>query len=390
MATIPKMTCTAGLYLHIPFCTQRCSYCDFYFVTAQRGQDAFVNALCTELSLGACEYPDVQVSTVYLGGGTPSRLPGSSIAHIMEHLNATYNLRQVREVTLEMNPEDLTPDGLAALRSCGITRVSLGIQSFFDDELAFMNRAHSADCALQAARYVAQAGFESWTMDLIFGLPGQSLDRWEANLKRAMAFSPPHISTYNLTIEPNTPLHKQVRLGQIVPARDDDVADAYQAAMDHLREAGYEHYEVSSFARAGHQAQHNRGYWTHSNYLGFGPSAHSFWWQSDIARRWSNVRNLRQYTENLAAGKGPPLELDEILSAADLAKERIMLGLRTAEGLCLHTLANTYGVDLAFSQSAELARLAAEGMIIRTEGIVRLTDRGRHVCDTITTRLLPD
>ena len=349
-----------------------------------------MDAVCAEISLAARKYSDSQVATVYVGGGTPSRLPDEAIARIMKHLDTSFDCGKVREVTLEMNPEDVTPQRLTTLRSFGFTRVSLGIQSFFDDELDFMNRVHDAACALQAARFVARAGFESWTLDFIFGLPCQNLDRWEENLAQAIALGAPHISTYNLTIEPNTPLHNQIQRGLVTPAPDDDISVAYQVAMDRLRDAGYDHYEVSSFARAGHHAQHNRGYWTHANYLGFGPSAHSFWWQSGSARRWSNVRNLRRYSESLAAGKHAPLELDELLTASDLASEYILLRLRTAEGLCVHTLADKYGIDLASHRAEELARLTGEGLIVCAHDRVRLTDRGRHVCDAVTSCLMPD
>ena len=388
MAKIPK-SLTAGLYVHIPYCTQRCVYCDFYFVTSSRGQDAFINALCTEINRTAFKYAGVCITSIYFGGGTPSRLPISAISRIMREIDVSFDTRMVREVTFEMNPEDVTENFLIDLQVCGITRVSVGIQSFSDEDLAFLNRAHGAGDATRAMDLIQQAKFESWTLDLIFGLPEQDFNQWVANLLYVIDSGVPHLSTYSLTIEPRTPLFNQVKRGLIQAASDEAIATAYQMAMEKLTDAGYTHYEISSFARPGHRAQHNQAYWTHSNYLGLGPSAHSFWWDEQGARRWSNVRNVRKYTENLLSGKAHAGPVEQ-LTPEQLAAERIMLALRTSDGIPLKILQRDYGVDLVSIQKSELEYLQANGLIMLEPDVIYLTKQGKHLCDSITTRLLPD
>ena len=373
-----------GLYVHVPFCTQRCIYCDFYFVTSMRGRSRFVDAVCTEISRTARHYRQTSVATIYFGGGTPSRLSHEDVAHIIDVIRNCFDTQATTEVTFEMNPEDVSADYLGNLKNCGITRPSVGIQSFWADDLKFLNRAHGPDQADRAVAHVKAAGFESWTLDLIFGLPNQHLTRWAVNLVRAM--DAPHISTYNLTVEPRTPLHKKVEQGLVRPADEVAVTEAYELAIDRLEQAGYTHYEISSFARPGHRAQHNQAYWKHSNYLGFGPSAHSFWWDAQGARRWSNVSNLKTYL-SLVNDHQHPATFTENLTMRELATERILLGLRTAEGVSIRRLKDTYQADLPAKRKRELEHA---GLIECIGDRVRLTVRGRHLCDLVTTRLLPD
>ena len=385
MAKIPNSP-AMGLYLHIPFCTQRCIYCDFYFVTSTRNRSPFVDALCKEISRTPSHYRQTPVATIYFGGGTPSRLPYSDVARIMQVLDDTFDTRAVKEVTFELNPEDVSKHYLADLQACGITRPSIGIQSFCDDDLKFLNRAHDVAAADQALDVLKQAGFASWTMDLIFALPNQSLQQWSSNLGRATEVNPPHISTYNLTVEPRTPLYKQVERGHVQPVSQDEAAEAFQLAIDSLESAGYAHYEISSFARAGHTAQHNQAYWRHRNYLGYGPSAHSFWWDAKGARRWRNVSNLKTYLSRVGDHRKPD-EYLESLTPRELATECIMLGLRTDEGVSLQRLKSVYNVELP---GAQLRALQDAGLIKCESDRVRLTLRGKHVCDAVTSKLLPD
>ena len=378
-----------GIYVHIPFCTQRCIYCDFYFVTSNRGRSRYVEALCTEITLAAQEYGKAPVATIYFGGGTPSRLPAASIAQVMRAIINVFDTSAVTEVTLEMNPEDVSAEYLNDLKQCGINRLSVGIQSFQATDLKFLNRAHGVGEAVQAIDQINEAGFESWTMDLIFGLPDQSLVQWENNLTRALDAGAPHISTYNLTIEPRTPLFKQVERGLVKPAEDETVARAYQMAIETLEGSGYSHYEISSFARPSHRAKHNQAYWTHNSYLGFGPSAHSFWWDESGARRWKNVANLNSYSQRVLADQSP-VEFSEALTRRQLIAERIMLGLRTADGVSLATLNEIYDMDLLASKRTEIYNLQDAGLIECDGPSVRLTVRGRHVCDRVTATLVPD
>jgi len=373
-----------GLYIHVPFCTQRCIYCDFYFVTSMRSRSRFVDAVCTEISQTAQRYREIPVATIYFGGGTPSRLPHEDVAHILAVIQRCFDTQATMEITFEMNPEDVSTDDLANLRKCGITRPSVGIQSFWADDLKFLNRAHGPNQADRAIAHIKEARFKSWTLDLIFGLPDQHPTRWAVNLARAM--DAPHISTYNLTIEPRTPLHRKVELGWVTPADDDTVTQAYEMAMDKLKRAGYTHYEISSFARPGHRAQHNEAYWKHSNYLGFGPSAHSFWWDHEGAHRWNNVSNLKTYLSLIDDGQAPAT-FTETLTLKELATESIMLGLRTREGISVKRLKDTYQLELPRER---IRHLIQAQLIKRSGDRVRLTRTGRHVCDPVTTMLLPD
>ena len=383
----------AGIYLHIPFCTKRCIYCDFYFVTTQKNPQPFVNALLTEIEYYATEFAHQEpIETIYLGGGTPSRLPLEEVERILDLIYARYDTSSVQEITFEANPEDLSLDYLRGLHAMGVNRLSIGIQSFFDDELAFLGRAHTASQAKEALKLVPRAGFENYSIDLIFGIPDQPPEHWAANLERAVRAHVPHVSTYGLTVEPKTVLFNLVERGRIIPPDEDEMVRRYRFTIDYLRARGYEHYEISSFAHPGYRARHNQIYWDHRNYLGFGPSAHSFWWfnlPESGAYRWSNVRNLKQY-EALLSTHQLPLDMKERLNPDALANEYIFLRLRTSEGLDLDILEEKYGVDLLTERLEELAWLEAEEYIYRIRNSrIQLTDRGKAVCDAITSQLLP-
>ena len=379
----------ASLYVHIPFCAQRCSYCDFYFVTTQRRQTEFIEALCLEIAQTARTFPNTLLSTIYFGGGTPSLLPPQAITHILAQIRASFDTSQVDEITLEANPEDINAPTLEQLIYAGITRISLGVQSFRNADLSFMNRCHNSDQALLACNLLQSAELSSWSLDLIFGIPGASATVWRDNLHCAIEAQVPHISTYSLTIEPRTPLHKQVANGFVKPVSDGHAADQFQQAMDILTSMGYEHYEISNFALPGHHAKHNTRYWQHTNYLGVGPSAHSFWWQSDKALRWQNVRSLRKYLDAVSIAESPTVT-EEMLSMHDLARERVMLALRTSEGLDLDDLKTTYGLDLIAHKKEALQQMKAQGFLVQQGTHMCMTSQGLHVCDNLTAQLWPD
>jgi len=381
----------AGIYIHIPFCAQRCTYCDFYFVTTATSHAPFVEALCTEIKLrGASFGPNEPVDTLYFGGGTPSRLHPDDLGRIIDALNDAFDMSQVKETTLEINPEDASDDYLAAIRSLGIDRLSVGIQSFFEEDLRFMNRVHDVAMARDMLKKIPSAGFDNYSIDLIFGLPEQPPEYWSANLEIAVQADVPHISTYGLTVEDGTPLKNRVNRGDVAVMSEEDMTDQFHFTMDYLRNHGFEHYEISSFAKPDRRAVHNHRYWNHDNYLGFGPSAHSFWWDALPAKRWSNVRNLRRY-EGLLRQHVIPVDSEEHLGMDTLADEYVMLRLRTADGLDLEELEQRYGVDLLLYRVEQLAELEESGFIrpIRNH-MVQLTDLGKTVCDTVTTHLLPD
>jgi len=369
-------------------------YCDFYVVTTNKSPTSFVNALLHEIEHYGAQYGEKEpIHTIYFGGGTPSLLPPSDVYRILNALYDHFQIDDAAEVTIELNPEDMGLDEMRALCNLGINRLSIGIQSFFDDDLTFMNRNHTSEEAEQVVSVARQAGFENFTVDLIFGLPEQPFEYWAANLQKAVRLDVPHLSTYGLTVEERTPLFNQVQRGVVTPTDADTMNERYLFTMDYLGQHGYEAYEISSFAKPGFRSRHNQAYWTHTNYLGFGPSAHSFWWQRGLgsrAERWNNVPNLKKY-EAILAQRHLPLDARDRLSLDDLGDEHILLSLRTSDGLNLNTLEQTYGIDLLDAKVDELAWLETDGLIepIRNRR-VRLTPNGRLVADAVANRLLLD
>jgi len=386
-----------GLYVHVPYCRQRCSYCDFYFVTGDKSPAPFLAAVQQEIAHYAERYAERSTAdTIYIGGGTPSRLPLDDTFTLLDSLRTSFNVTDPLEVTFEVNPDDCTDDYLAGLRALGVDRLSLGVQSFFDDDLRWMNRAHTADQAVRAIEGIHKAGFRTFSADLIMGLPDQPEEYWQANVEKAVRLGVPHLSTYMLTVEEQTPLGNQVRRGLVTPATDDTFEARFRFTMDYLRAQGFEHYEISSFARPGHRAVHNHRYWDHVNYLGFGPSAHSFWWDTALrqhaaasagAERWSNLRHLNRYNA-LLEGHTLPVEERQRLSLDQLANEHLMLRLRTEEGVDLDRLLSVYGVDLVMEKVDDLAALEEAGMIALRGGRMRLTDDGKMLADAVTERLM--
>ena len=279
----------SGIYIHIPFCKQACSYCDFYFVTRDRMIPAFVDALVHEISVvpvsGGSPFPGDPVRTLYFGGGTPSRLPATQTRRIFEALHQRFDLSGLTEFTVEVNPEDVTRELLSGLRDLGVTRLSMGIQSFQPDLLEFMHRAHSAQQAHRALEQVAAAGFSSYSVDLIYGCPGQTREQLLDDLDKLLAYHPPHVSAYSLTIEPRTRLGKQAALGRLEPADDESVAAQARLIRETLASHDIHRYEISNYASPGEEAEHNSAYWSHENYLGLGPSSHTFFWPGGGRKR---------------------------------------------------------------------------------------------------------
>lgn len=382
-----------GLYFHIPFCSQRCIYCDFYFVTTEPNHQPFVDAVSTELEHRRSLAADRLIETLYFGGGTPSLLSLEHVETILQKTGDLYDLGFLSEITFEVNPENAHPDYLAGLKDLGITRISLGVQSFFDDDLRFMRRVHNARESETAVWNCLNSGFNAVSIDLIFGVPGQSRERWLANLDRAIALEVDHISPYGLTVEPKTPLAHQVARGHIRPEHDETVRNRFVETILKLTDSGFEHYEVSNFARPGGRSTHNQIYWQHGNYIGFGPGAHSMFWSSPgspaPAHRWNNDRNLRRYVEAGTTNRLIPCS-EESLQMMDLSEEYIMLRLRLPqEGLDLSLLENHYGTDLLSEKMDEIADLEYNGFIRFRNNVIRLTTDGVLLADSITARLLP-
>ena len=378
----------AGIYVHVPFCTQRCTYCDFYFTTTRHNFGAFVQALEAEIEVYGQEFGGKEpIETLYFGGGTPSLLPLDELARIMAAVECHFDTSAICEVTLEMNPEEAKPPYLRGLRDLGITRLSLGVQSFFDEDLRFMNRAHDAAQAEAAIEAVGRV-FETFSVDLIFGLPDQPFEYWGANLEKAIRLGAPHFSTYSLTVEERTPLAKQVSRGLVEPAGDEAMRELFLFTMEYLTDRGYDHYEVCSFAKEGQRSLHNQAYWRHRNYLGFGPSAHSFWKTTrSVAHRWSNVRNVNRYNALLQQHE-LPLDEREALKPDMLADEYLLLGLRLMqEGLDLNRLETDYGVDLLTEKRTALADLERNGLLTLRNNRVLLTREGAVVADAVALKL---
>jgi oxygen-independent coproporphyrinogen III oxidase len=374
-----------SLYVHIPFCEHKCQYCDFYSVTDRAAMAPFVHALACEIRLaGGGGEP---AETVFFGGGTPSLLKPAQLETILTGLRTGFCLAADAEISLEANPGTVTLEKLSAFRSLGINRLSIGVQSFQDADLTVLGRIHDGVQALECLAFARAAGFGNVGLDLIYGIPGQGLSGWDENLRRAVDLGPEHLSAYCLMVEEHTPLHRMVEAGRVRVAPTDLEAALYERAMERLEEAGYEHYEVSNYARPGFRCRHNGAYWSHQAYLGFGPSAHSFRPADDgkYARRWWNVAALGEYGARLARGI-VPVESEEQLGPAQLLRERIFLGLRSG-GLSLDELASGFGDGWLAERRAILRALADEGLAILEGPRLRLTRRGYVVCDEIGARL---
>ena len=327
------------------------------------------------------------VRTVFFGGGTPSLLEPSQLETVLSCLRSGFSLAPDAEISLEANPGTVTREKLAAFRSLGINRVSFGIQSFRDADLGFLGRIHDGRQALECLALARAAGFGNVGLDLIYGIPGQTLPGWEENLRRAVDLEPEHLSAYSLIVEEHTPLHRMVEAGRVQVTPTDLEAALYERAMERFEAAGYEHYEVSNYARPGFRCRHNGAYWSHQAYLGFGPSAHSFRPAEDgkHARRWWNVADLVGYGARLTRGI-VPVESEERLGPAQLHRERIFLGLRSG-GLDLDRLAREAGDGWLAERQAILRALTDEGLATREGPRLRLTRRGFVLCDEIGARL---
>jgi oxygen-independent coproporphyrinogen-3 oxidase len=320
------------LYLHVPFCARRCSYCDFAIaVRREVPSDAYVDAILREWALWQTEPAWDQsptVETIYLGGGTPSRITPAAIATLLGQLTTDRPLRPGGEITLEANPDDVTLEAAKAWKAAGVNRVSLGVQSFDAAVLRWMHRSHTAQQVPAAVNALRRAGIEDLSLDLIFGLPAELGRDWAFDLERAFALEPEHLSLYGLTVEPHTALGHWTRRGETTPVDEDSYAAEFLAAHQALTVRGYQHYEVSNAARPGHRARHNSGYWHRAPFIGLGPSAHSGFAGE---RRW-NLRDWSAYQRVVVAG-GSPIGGKELLDSTAVELEQLYLGLRTTEGL---------------------------------------------------------
>jgi putative oxygen-independent coproporphyrinogen III oxidase len=373
LASSPK---TPGLYVHVPFCRGKCAYCDFYSITALSMTPAYLEALEAEATLYQDQF--ATFDSIYLGGGTPSLLPGEQLTALMACLRRHFHFAPDTEVTLEANPDDLTPEKLALFRDLGVNRLSLGVQSFDDAELRFLGRRHTARQAEQALKLARAAGFKNLGLDLIYALPGQEEGAWLNNLKEALKFQPEHLSCYQLTLSPETPLGRRQAQGKLDLLGEEAERRLFLLTSRFLEEQGYLHYEVSNFAREESlTCRHNLKYWQHAPYLGLGPAAHSY----HNGRRWWNHASLREYCRALKSGAAP-VAGQECLTPEQLELEALSLGLRTREGLILTALHH-----LGLHPPA-LARLKAAGLLRVHQGRLRPTREGLVLADRLPLWLL--
>ena len=370
----------AGLYLHIPFCKKACHYCNFHFSTNQKHKQDFIAALCKELELRAQELKSVPLESIYFGGGTPSLLTLEDLNTIFQTIDAYYNVRPDVEITLEANPDDLTLDKIQAFASTPINRLSIGIQSFFDKDLQLMNRAHSAKEARQCIE-MATPYFENITIDLLYGMPQMTNERWKENLQIVFDLQLNHLSCYALTVEPKTALAHFIKTAQHPPMDDAVAAAHFQILVEETVKAGYTHYEVCSFGKPNYFSKHNSNYWRGKPYLGVGPSAHSF---DGKTRAW-NVSNNVNYIKALAEEKLPRTE--EVLTPKNRFNEYLMTGLRTIWGVSLTQIKKEFGqtFQIELLKNAQ-KHINAQTLVIDGDTL-KTTTKGKFLCDGIASDL---
>ncbi|MEA3307954.1 MAG: radical SAM family heme chaperone HemW [Chloroflexota bacterium] len=393
-----------ALYIHVPFCLQRCTYCDFNtYAGLLPLRAAYVDALEQEAALWEKRYPDLQVATLYFGGGTPSLLSPASVARLVNVAHARFALPVDAEVTLEANPGTVDEPQLQALRQAGVNRLSLGVQSSHREELALLGRIHSWEEAVSAVKAARRAGFTNVSLDLIFGLPGQSLARWEKTVERVLTLQPEHLSLYALKLEPRTPLAKQVAAGELPTPEPDLAADMYERAGEFLQRAGFWQYEISNWARgrtsapeiwavppAGQSeqltwvARHNLIYWRNTAWVGWGAGAYS-WFQG---RRWSNPAHPHAYIAAVGAGELQRIAEEHISLELEMG-ETLMMGLRLAEGVTALSFRARFGIELFAQYGDVIARFVGLGLLAWDEKRLRLTCAGRLLGNQVFAAFLP-
>lgn len=370
----------AGIYIHIPFCRQACHYCDFHFSTNLSSQQEMVDSIALEIDHRQ-DYLTQKVHTIYFGGGTPSLLSTQQLEHLLNTVKNTFEVDGSAEVTLEANPEDLSPKKASELFSLGINRLSIGIQTFDDNRLKWMNRAHDADAASQAFENARTAGFQNISLDLIYAIPDHSRSQWESDIQEIVKLNPEHISLYGLTIEDRTVFGKWEQENKLIQVPEDDAAKQYLFAIDYLTSHGYQQYEVSNFGKANYYSRHNNSYWMGIPYLGVGPGAHSF----DGDSRRFNIRNNPKYLKSKKAND--PYFETELLSQNQRINEQILTQLRTARGLSLIDLNNKLSTPLEEAHSEFLEELIEQDLVAVQDGFLRLKPSGFLVADSIALRL---
>ena len=370
-----------GIYIHIPFCKQACHYCDFHFSTSLKHKSALIQSICKEIELRKSEVtPESVVETIYFGGGTPSVLESKELQEILNTITIHYQVSAKAEITLEANPDDLNLNKLKSYNQIGINRLSIGVQSFFDEDLALMNRAHDAKEA-QTCIVMARREFENISIDLIYGIPGMSTNRWKKNLQIALDLDIPHISSYALTVEPDTALSSFIQKGLIQPVEDELAQQHFEILVELMEQNGYTYYEFSNFGKPGFFSQNNTAYWQGKPYLGIGPSAHSY----DGNQRSWNINNNLLYMKSLLKNK-IPREI-EILSTTDKYNEYIMTGLRTIWGVSISKVEKEFGDRYKKYLLQQAAKHIEEHLLFLDDNVLSVTKKGKFLSDGIASDL---
>jgi oxygen-independent coproporphyrinogen-3 oxidase len=371
----------AGLYIHVPFCKQACHYCDFHFSTNQETRLDLVQAIARELTIQQKYVEDEPLNTIYFGGGTPSLLSQNELKIIFDSIHSNFVVNPEAEISLEANPDDLSEEKLQLLKEIGINRLSIGIQSFDDAILRYLNRAHSSQSAVECVASARKTGFENISLDLIYAIPGQDIAGWEKNIRQAIGLHPDHISSYSLTIEEKTTFGRWHAKGKLNTVDDDEAARQLEFLMDALENAGFDQYEVSNFGKPGFYSRHNSSYWKQEKYLGVGPSAHSF---NGTSRQY-NISNNHLYVKSISTGALPATK--EELTREDSINEYLLTTLRTSWGSDLAWLLSNFEHNVQTENASYIETLESKRLVSLENNILKLTRTGRLLADKIASDL---
>lgn len=372
----------AGLYIHVPFCTKRCLYCDFFSNTDMKYKEPYLSAILREMELRKEYLEGEAIETIYFGGGTPSQLEASDFDRLFNAIHRLFDTSNCTEVTLEANPDDITPEYMASLRTLPFNRISMGVQSFNPADLRFLNRRHSSEQAIQAVATCKENGISNISIDLIYGLPGQTQQAWEENLDEAIRLDVPHLSAYHLIYEEGTALYKLLEAGSVSQMDEDLSVRLFSTLINRLAEAGYQHYEISNFARPGHISRHNSSYWADKKYLGLGPSAHSY---NRTGREW-NISSLPLYLKGIE--KGAANIETELLDAHKRYNDYIITRLRTMWGIDLDEIKALFGNEKYAYCIKQTTTPTKQGLLVRSDNTLALSKDGMFISDSIMSNLL--
>ena len=372
----------AGIYIHIPFCKQRCRYCAFYSSTLYNIKEEYANAVCKELAMRKSYAGKDTIETIYFGGGTPSTLPTVLLQNICNAIYANYTVSDNAEITIECNPDDLTPEFLTELKQLPFNRISMGIQSFDNEQLKRLGRRHDAEKAREAVENARAAGYNNISIDLMFALPGSTKESWQHDLKSAIALQPNHLSAYNLMYEEGTPLHRALERGEFTELSEEENVEQFRMLIETMKDAGYRHYEISNFAMPGKESRHNSSYWNDTPYIGCGAAAHSY---NGISREW-NIANVKEYIKGIESGERN-YEIEH-LTEEERYNDTILTRLRTADGIPLAWMKEKFSDRLNRYMLLAAEKQIEYGNLKKVNGSLSLTEKGIFISDAVIRELI--